>query len=463
MNRTGKLILAKSAVVLGAIPIVLWAYEYGPDPGYVGVPGEHASCAAGGICHVGTPNSGPGGITANFAGSYTPGVTQHVMVTIADSAPTQKAWGFELTARMAGTPSTMAGSFQSTDNFTQLVCSQPNLVEFQQIAYDAGGTQQCPAGETLQYIEHSLAGFDNSVGKLGSYTYQFDWTPPATDAGNIVIYMAANSGLGLPAVVNGTHTYTNTYTLTPAPGGTAPQIAAGQVVNGASFAAPISPGSWVQIKGSNLAAITDTWSNAVGGNGSLPTSLDNVNVTIGGQMAYVEFVSPGQVNVLAPPNIGTGPLAVTVMTPAGTSAAATVTSQTASPAFFLWPGGYAVATRPDFSLAVKNGTFAGTTTVPAKPGDTIILWGTGFGPTNPTAPAGFATPSGTLYNTASPVTVTVGTANATVLSAVLAPGSAGLYQVAIQLPASLANGDYPIVATVNGAASPNSTLLTIQQ
>ena len=77
------------------------------------------------------------------------------------------------------------------------------------------------------------------------------------------------------------------------------------------------------------------------------------------------------------------------------------------PAFFYW-GSFAVATRTDYSLAVKNGTFSGLTTVPAKPGDTIILWGTGFGPTIPSAPAGVVVPFGTTYYTANAVTVTVG-------------------------------------------------------
>ena len=63
------------------------------------------------------------------------------------------------------------------------------------------------------------------------------------------------------------------------------------------------------------------------------------------------------------------------------------------PAFFPWPNNQVVATRQDFSLAAKNGTFAGATTVPAKPGDVIILWGTGFGPPIPAAPAGEETPS----------------------------------------------------------------------
>ncbi len=58
MERTRKLSIAKAAVVLGAIPILLWAYEFGPNPGYVGVPGENggANCATSG-CHTGTANT----------------------------------------------------------------------------------------------------------------------------------------------------------------------------------------------------------------------------------------------------------------------------------------------------------------------------------------------------------------------------------------------------------------------
>jgi uncharacterized protein (TIGR03437 family) len=45
----------------------------------------------------------------------------------------------------------------------------------------------------------------------------------------------------------------------------------------------------------------------------------------------------------------------------------------------------------------------------------------------------------------------------------LAPGDAGLYQIAIQIPASLANGDYPVVATIAGVPSPSTTLITVQK
>jgi uncharacterized protein (TIGR03437 family) len=122
-----------------------------------------------------------------------------------------------------------------------------------------------------------------------------------------------------------------------------------------------------------------------------------------------------------------------------------------------------VATRQDYSLAVKNGTIAGVTTTPAKPGDVIILWGTGFGPTSPSVPEGAEVPSTTTYNTTYPVTVTLGGTPATVYGAALAPGFAGLYQVAIQIPTSLADGDYAVVATILTAQSPSTTLITVQQ
>ena len=104
-------------MVMGTLPVLLWAYEYGPDPGYAGVPNENggasgATCATSG-CHTGTANdpSNKGSVVVNFPNgmTYTPGVAQTLSVTITD--PTEKAAGFELTARQASSTSTMAGDF----------------------------------------------------------------------------------------------------------------------------------------------------------------------------------------------------------------------------------------------------------------------------------------------------------------------------------------------------------------
>jgi uncharacterized protein (TIGR03437 family) len=462
----GKLICAKTAVVLCAIPIILSAYEYGPDPGYVGIPSEHggATCATSG-CHTGTANNpaNQGSVSVTFPNgmTYTPGAKQHLTVTVSDPAPTQGAWGFELTARLASTPSTMEGAFASTDAYTQLMCSQPNLQIFEQVIYSATGTQTCKAAETLQYIEHSLDGYQNSRGHLGSYTYQFDWTPPATDVGNIKIYVAGNAGVNSGAPTqNGDHIYSNSYTLS-AVSGTAPVITG--VVNGASYQPGVTPNSWITIQGTNLASTTDTWNNAIV-NGNLPTTLDGVSVSVGGVPAYVDYISPTQINAVAP-NIGTGSVSVTVRNSSVTSAAFTAVSTTEGPAFFPWPNNQPVATHASdnsgspTAWAVKNGTFSGVTNTPAKPGEVLILWGTGFGPTSPPIPVGVQVPSTQgPYYTASPVTVTINGTPAAVYATALSPGYAGLYQVVVTVPASMPNGDWPLVATVNGAAAPTVTL-----
>ncbi len=240
-----------------------------------------------------------------------------------------------------------------------------------------------------------------------------------------------------------------------------PSIFDNGVVNGASFQPGIVPNSWVSIGGTHLASKTDNWANAIV-DGKFPTELDGVSVTIGGKPAYINFISPGQINLVAP-DVGFGSLPVTVTTAGGTSPTFMVTSSQYGPAFFQWPDNQPIATRLNYTDAVKNGTFPGITTVPAKPGETIVLWGTGFGPTNPIAPAGAPVPSGDTYSTITLPKVTIDQVPAKVYGAALAAGFAGLYQVAIQIPDSIPDGDWPIQATIGGVASPASVVLTVHQ
>ncbi len=462
MRGTRKLYAAKAALLLGTIPVLIWAYEYGPDAGHAGVPNELGTCLGSG-CHVGTLNGSGGGVSIAFpnGNTYVPGVKQHLVVTISDSAATQQAWGFQLTARNSSSSSTTAGTFASTDATTLLMCAAAaNLNNEQEVDYSSTKAQTCPANMALQYIEHSQAGYQSTLGKTGSASYEFDWTPPASAVGNIVFYVAGNAGLaGAVPVATSAHIYTATATVSPGTAGPSPSIASNGIVNGASFQPGIVPNSWFTIQGTNLSPVTDTWANSIV-NGQLPTKLDGVSVSVGGKPAYIYYISSGQINALAP-DVGTGSIQVTVTTPSGTSTAVATNSQTASPAFFLWANQYAVATRQDYSWAVKNGTFPGATTTPAKPGDVLILWGTGFGPTSPAAPVGVQVPATTTY-LVNNVTVTIGNLPATVYGTALAPGFAGLYQVAIQVPSNAPDGDLPVVASVNGVSSPTGVTLTVQ-
>src|SRR5215831_13040703 len=194
MDRKRKLVLAKMAVVMGSVPLLIWAYSAGPDPGKSGVPGESTCNEAG--CHVGTAlNGGAGSVKVTFPGgtTYAPGVKQHLVVTVADPAAAQKLWGFQLTARQASDSKSQAGSFASTDGFTAVVCSPANGLQNPSLwtFIDFPQNQTCAASKPLAYIEHTLNGSQRQ--KAGSQNFEFDWTPPASAVGNIVIYVAGNA------------------------------------------------------------------------------------------------------------------------------------------------------------------------------------------------------------------------------------------------------------------------------
>jgi uncharacterized protein (TIGR03437 family) len=193
--------------------------------------------------------------------------------------------------------------------------------------------------------------------------------------------------------------------------------------------------------------------------GRLPVSFDGVSVRIDDKPAVVYFISKGQINVQAPDDGAQGPVRVEVNNNGTVSVAASADMQAYSPAFFQWGATrYAITTRyPDNALIGNPQSVTGT--VAAKPGDVLILWGTGFGPTAPATPAGHVVETGTAV--ANAPTVTVGATPVTVIGAALSPGSAGLYQVAIQLPDSIATGDQPVVAGVAGYRSPATTSLFI--
>jgi virginiamycin B lyase len=248
----------------------------------------------------------------------------------------------------------------------------------------------------------------------------------------------------------------------------APTIAA--VTNGADGnVKTIQSNSWVTIWGSNLAPpnLGRTWQSQDIVDGRLPLSLDGVSVRINGKPGFVEYVSPTQVNVLAPPDAATG--AANVVLTNGTVASTPFSAQlqTYSPAFFTFAPPYqkyiaAVCPEPDgsFEYVAPVGAFGSSApSRPAKPGDLVALFATGFGPTDPAPPAGLVFFA--AYPLVAPVTVTIGGINANVAWAGLS--AAGLYQLNVTVPAGLPNGDVPVAATVGGVHSQSGTFIPVQQ
>jgi uncharacterized protein (TIGR03437 family) len=217
------------------------------------------------------------------------------------------------------------------------------------------------------------------------------------------------------------------------------------------------------IQGANLANTYPgrTWRSDEVVNGNLPTALDGVSVTIDGKPAFVYYISPSQINVQAPSDSAVGTVNVVVDNNGNISAPATAQLQAVAPAFFLYPGtNYAVTSRlPDYALLGDPSAVPGT--VAAKPGDTVVLWGTGFGATKPAVVAG-TTVSGAPTVVTAP-TFTVGGVAAQVISTVLTVGSAGLYQATIQLPATVPTGAAAVQAFVGGVQTQAGVLLFVSK
>jgi len=406
----------------------------------------------------------PSGVLTTFAGNGSPSFLQTPWALAIDNSGNLYACDDGVGTRVykvtpGGAITIIAGNGTNGFSGDGGPATSAQLFEARAVAVDAAGNVYIADTGNGRVRKVDTSGIITTVAGGGNASpNEVDGGPPTgVNVGALDVAVDSSGNL---YIYGGNRVYKvsglSTSTMPP-PG--APAISANGVVNGASFQPGVAANSWVTIQGTNLASKTDDWSNSIV-NGALPTSLDGVSVTMGGKPAYIYFISPGQLNVLAP-DVPAGPIGVTVTTAAGTSTAFSTTASAYGPAFFPWPGNQVVATRTDYSYAAKAGTFAGSTTVPAKPGDVLILWATGFGPTMPPAPSGVSVPASGSYPTASAPTVTVNNTPATVYGAALAPGSAGVYQIAIQVPTTLADGDWPIQASIGGVASPAGNILSV--
>ncbi len=248
----------------------------------------------------------------------------------------------------------------------------------------------------------------------------------------------------------------------PVPSGSAPAPVITEVDNAFSNApnSPIQAGSWVAIKGTNLANSARGWT----ANENFPATMDGVSVTINDKPAFLYYISSTQVNVQAPSDSAIGPVNVVLTNNGVRSAAFSAQLQPYSPALLQWGGGqfpYAEITRYGDDAYIGNPTVI-PGTVAARPGDILTLWVTGLGPTNPAVPAGQqpGLVNGAFPTPTTPPAVTVGGTNVTVLGAYLR--YAGLYQVNIQLPASLGSGNLPIQVIMQGSyRSPANILVAV--
>jgi uncharacterized protein (TIGR03437 family) len=247
------------------------------------------------------------------------------------------------------------------------------------------------------------------------------------------------------------------YTPAETPAATRPTLVSmAGVVNGATLHSGAPAGSWVTIFGEALAPSTRTWTQSDFSGNNLPQNLDGVSVSINNQPAAVHYISPKQINVLAPDAALDGAVQVTVTNSNGTSNAVSVEMKRFMPGFFQYPQEYVAAARADGSRIGPENLIEGATTTPARPGEVIVLYGAGFGPVSPSAAAGQVVSA--PAPTANPVKIQIHNVEAPVAFAGLS--SAGLYQFNVTVP-DLPDGDYPVTAEVAGVRTAKAVRIRI--
>ncbi len=246
--------------------------------------------------------------------------------------------------------------------------------------------------------------------------------------------------------------------LTPA-SAAVPTLTANGIVPVFSTSTNITPGSWISIYGTNFASKASVW------NGDFPTQLGQVVVTIDSQPAYLWYTSPTQINAQVPDDSNSGSVTVTVTTPGG-AVSQTVSLGQYSPSLSLFSAKYpaAIVITPGQPGNSGQGYDAigppGAFSFPLRPavaGETVVLYGVGFGPTIPVVHAGRAF-SGIAYSETVP-NISVGDIPASVSFAGIV--QAGLFQFNVVVP-DAGSGDLILQASVNGYSAQRNLYLTLR-
>lgn len=260
-----------------------------------------------------------------------------------------------------------------------------------------------------------------------------------------------------------------------APPPVGPQIGAGGVVlsTGTPVVTQISSNSIITIFGQDFAPQGTLVLNPDLLNGRVSTRLADTCVEINGNRSPMFAVLPTQINLQVSSDVNPGNGAVAVIRGCGTgneqrSAPENVAVASVSPGFFNFVNNangenpIAALHQDGSSLAGPAGLFPGVT--PAAPGEFVSLFATGFGPTSPAFESGEI--PGQVASVIGNVSVSIDGAVAPpgdLFYAGVAPCCAGLYQVVVKIPDNAANGNLPVVLSVDGVATPSGPFIAVSQ
>jgi uncharacterized protein (TIGR03437 family) len=214
----------------------------------------------------------------------------------------------------------------------------------------------------------------------------------------------------------------------------------------------VAPGSVISVFGANLAAGT-----AVGPGSPLPQALGGVTAMVGQQFLPLYFVSAAQINLQLPESVAMGAQMLTIASQGQPNVQVPFNVVRNAPGLFQQSiNGLA------FALAYHSDGSAVTADAPAQVGETITMYGTGFGPTNPARLEGYALPVSPVYNIVDAVTVTAGSVTAAASGAFALAGSVGVDAVQFTVTDPATSGTNASVSVTVNAQASNTVLVPVQ-
>ena len=253
------------------------------------------------------------------------------------------------------------------------------------------------------------------IGQIGQTILPFTRTVAVLRDGSSVLVQTVSGLTRLPANFDD-----------PIP---APELQA--IANMADGSSAVAPGGLVRFAGQRL---TDTPERA--GQEPLPTSLGGVCARINNIPVPMFSVTPGEIRAQIPQDVS-GQSTLDVRTVGG-SAKMTFEVSDSAPAIFRGATAGALTGLPTIYRAANDQLVTGTN--PVRVNDVLIVYVTGLGRTSPTVPDGESAPSDSLAMANAVPTVTLGGVPLGVEYAGLTPGTIGVGQLNLRLPANVPQG-----------------------
>jgi uncharacterized protein (TIGR03437 family) len=230
----------------------------------------------------------------------------------------------------------------------------------------------------------------------------------------------------------------------------------------------IAPGSWIEIYGVNLTASTLGWAGSDFKNGVAPTKLGDVSVSVGGTAAFIDYVSSGQINAQVPSDapVSSGTIDITVTNSSGTSdpfamyVNPTQAGLLAPSSFIVNKKQYVAGILSDGSFALPANAIPGVASRPANVGETVTIYGVGFGPVTGGFTAGTIVTAQNSLTT--PLQLLFGTTPAMLTYDGLAPTFVGLYQFDVVVPNVNTSDAVPMSLNLGGVAGSQALYIAVQ-